>query len=97
MFSFFDKNLFQQVVSGLIVLLVSIWLGGKATSTPLIGKGWKLTIIISWVMILGGLYIMASTHPNGGWSNPYVAMGAGSFIIGLALNRVGKFFDWWHH
>lgn len=97
MSSFFDKGLFQQIASGLVVLLVSLWLGGKAVTNQSVGKRWKISIIVSWIMILGGLYVSGANYPNGAINNPYVAMGLGISLLGLLLNCIGKFFDWWHH
>lgn len=95
MSSFFDKSLFQQIASGLVVLLISIWLGGKTTQA--VGKGWKIAIIFSWIMTLGGLYIFGANYPHGTINDPYVGMGLSLFFLGLLVNRIGKFFDWWHH
>ncbi len=94
---FFDVNLFQQIVSGLVVLFVSILLGSRTTKGVTNGKGWKVVVIISWVMILGGLYLAGINAPNGGWNNPYVGMGWSVALLGLLLKYLGKFFLWWHH
>lgn len=94
--NFFDTNLFQQIFSGIVVLLVSIWLGAKSGSPTTSGKGWKVLVIFSWVLILGGLYTASINTPNGGWSNPYVGLGLSLAVIGLFLKYVGKFFIWWH-
>jgi hypothetical protein len=48
-------------------------------------------------MILGGLYMSGVNYPNGAINDPYVGIGFGISLLGLLLNRVGKFFDWWHH
>jgi hypothetical protein len=97
MHDFFNVNLFQQIVSGLVVLVVSILLGNRTAKSKVIGKGWKITVIIAWCMILGGLYIIGLNTPNGGIYNPYVGMGLSITILGLLLKYVGKFFIWWHH
>ncbi len=95
--SFFDKNLFQQVISGLIVLLVSIFLGNKEVGKTTISKFWKLIIILAWVSLWGGLYIIFNNFSNGGIYNVYVSMGISLAIFGFFLNLVGKFFIWWQH
>lgn len=93
--NFFDVNLFQQIVSGLVVLVVSIWLGGK-TSPTTDGKGWKTVVIIGWIMIIGGLYIAGINAQNGGFNNPYTGLGLSMFVIGIPIKYLGKFFVWWH-
>ncbi len=95
--NFFDISLFQQIASGLVVLFVSILLGSRTTKNNTGGKGWKVVIIISWMMIIGGLYIAGLNAPNGGLNNPYVGMGLSLAILGIPLKYIGKFFHWWHH
>ena len=97
MSDFFDKNLLQGIVSGAIILLISIWLGGRAQSSPTTGKGWKITVIFAYVMIFGGLYLFASNLTDGGFNNPYTGMGLSLAILGVILRFIGKFFIWWHH
>ena len=91
----FNASLFQQIISGLVVLFVSIWLGGKSSPTT-DGKGWKTVVIVGWVMILGGLYMFSQNFPSGGFNNPYTGMGLSIFILGLPVKYLGKFFVWWH-
>jgi predicted phage tail protein len=95
--SFFDKNLFQQVVSGLIVLLVSVFLGNKEVGKITVSKFWKLIIILAWVSFWGGLYLIFNNLSNGGIYNVYVSMGISLAVFGIFLNLVGKFFIWWQH
>lgn len=97
MHNFFDLNLFQQIASGLVVLFVSILLANKTAKTSVSGKGWKVVIIISWIMIIGGLYIVGLNAPNGGLNNPSVGLGLSLVILGIPLKYIGKFFHWWHH
>ncbi len=92
---FFDVGLFQQIASGLVVLLVSIWLGAKSGPTTY-GKGWKIIVIIGWMMILGGLYTAGLNSQHGGFSNPYTGLGLSLFILGIPVMYLGKFFVWWH-
>lgn len=91
--NFFDKNFAQSIVTGLIVLLVSIWLSGQARTTS--GKRWKVVVIIAYTLILGGLYVLASNVQNGGFANPYVGMGLVMALLGFALKYLGRFFIWW--
>jgi len=93
--NFFDVNLFQQIVSGVVVLLISILLGKNTTKNTVNGKSWKVVVVISWVMILGGLYMISSNVNNGGIYNPYVGMGISSAFLGIILKYIGKFFLWW--
>lgn len=91
----FNVNLFQQIVSGVVVLLISILLGKNTTKNTVNSKGWKGVVVISWVMILGGLYMISSNVNNGGIYNPYVGMGMISAFLGIILKYIGRFFLWW--
>ena len=93
--NFFGIGLWQQIVSGLVVLLVSIWLGGRS-SPATDGKGWKIVVIVGWVMILGGLYMFGVNMQAGGFSNPYSGLGLSLFLLGISVKYLGSFFVWWH-
>ena len=94
--TFFDKNLFQQIFSGLIVAIIGgMLLGNKETSKITTSKFWKGVIIASWVIIIGGLYVSANNAQNGGISNAYVLSGIGFIFLGIIINFVGRFFIWW--
>ena len=94
--NFFDKNLFQQIVAGVAVLIVSILLGAKSIPSATTGKKWKTIVIISWFMILWGFYIFVMNYPNGNFNNPYTGLSLVVLVIGIILKYIGKFFVWWH-
>ena len=96
MSSFFDKPFFQQLIVGLILLLLSLWLGTRTAGPATGGKAWKIVIIVSWIMTLGGLYLLLLNLSNGGLKNEEAATGFGILFFGIVLNWIGKFFLWWH-
>lgn len=96
MSDFFDKTFAQGIIASIAVLLISIWLGGQAKPISS-GKGWKIVVIVSYTMILGGLYMLGTHVQNGGLDNPYAGAGLSVAILGFCLKYVGKFFIWWHY
>ena len=94
---FFDKNFLQSIVSGIIILVISTLLGVKAKQPDTAGKGWKIVIIIGYIMIFTGFYIFAINVKKGGLNNPYTGAGISLFIIGIVVRLVGKFFNWFNH
>lgn len=96
MLDFFDKNLFQQIVAGLVILVISFLLGTKSTYQSNDCKSWKILVIIAWLMILGGFYLFISHFSNGGFNDFYTGMGLSIGILGLLLKYFGKFFIWWN-
>jgi len=96
MSDFFDKNFAQGIVTGLIVLFVSILLAGRFIPSSSTGKGWKIVVIFSYVLFFGGLYLFLFNFQRGGLNNPYTGMGFSMTMLGAILNGVGKFFIWWH-
>lgn len=95
MLDFFDKSFTQSLIASLIVIPISIWLGGRAL--PSSGKGWKVMVIISYLLIFGGSYMIMSNVSNGGLNNLFVGIGITSAIFGFLLRCLGKFFIWWQH
>lgn len=95
MSNFFDKNLLQNVVGGLIVLVISVWLSRRTIQPDTSGKGWKIIIIISFIMILSGLYLLGKGSPNGGFDNPETSVGLSLLVLGVLLRYIGKFIGWW--
>lgn len=93
--NFFNANLAQQILSGIVVLVVSIFLGAKSGPVTY-GKGWKIVVIIGWMMILGGACIGISSFSNGGFANPYTGLGLSLFVFGIPVKYLGQFFVWWH-
>ncbi|MDD3171642.1 MAG: hypothetical protein PHO86_04905 [Bacilli bacterium] len=94
--TFFDKNLFQQIVSGLVILFVSILIGNKEIEKTSVSKFWKLIIILAWILFWGGLYLIIVNFPNGGIYNLKVCIGVSSASLGFIINIIGKFFIWWN-
>ena len=94
--NFFDKNFWQSIVSGLAILLFTAWLGKGSKPKQTTPKGWKVTVIVGWLLMLGGFYEFAVSAPNGGFNNPLTGMGFSFFFIGLILWGLGKFMVWWH-
>lgn len=95
--TFFDKSLFQQIVSGLVVLLISILLSNKEIGKITTSKFWKLIIILSWILFWGGLYLITINLSSGGVYNIYVGAGMSLALFGFIVNLVGKFFNWWQN
>lgn len=93
---FFNQNFWQNIIGGLFVLLLSILLGSRAKSSTSSGKGWKIIIIFSYLMIFGGLFIFISNVNNGGFNNVYTGLGLSLFILGIIFKYIGRFFVWWH-
>ena len=82
---FFDKNLLQNIIVSVFILLVSILLGArtkKSQSISISGKDWKILIIISWIMILGGLYLFIENYTYGDFNNPYLVVGFSCLFFG---------------
>jgi len=94
---FFDKNLLQSIVSGIIIMFLSILLGSKVKTPKTSGKAWKVVVIIGWIIILSGFYEMIVSTQTGIFRASYFFFGIFISIIGWAITKVGKFFIWWHH
>lgn len=97
MANFFDKSFLQSIVSGIVILVISVLLGAKTKTPNTAGKGWKIVMIIGYIMIFAGLYIFAINVNKGGFDNPYTGLGVVLFILGIPVRLIGKFFDWFHH
>ncbi len=97
MADFFDKNFFQSIVSGIVILVISTLLGIKTRQPDTAGKGWKIVVIIGYIMIFFGLYVFAINVNKGGLNNPYTGLGISLFVFGIIVRLVGKFFDWFRH
>ncbi len=94
------ETLIVQVLSGLIVVAIAGWLGiGRSTVRVITGarstRTWKWVILISWLMIIGGLYLFGANKgqfTNISANNIYAMMGLdllGFGIIGLGIGKVG--------
>lgn len=95
MSDFFDKNFLQGIVVTLLGVILSIWLSSRASPTTT-GKNWKIVVILAYILIFVGLYIIGSNVNKGGLNNPFVGLGMFTVIVGWALKHVGKFFIWWN-
>ncbi|MFA5228816.1 MAG: hypothetical protein WC446_03580 [Candidatus Paceibacterota bacterium] len=94
--TFFDKNLFQQIISGLVILSVSVLIGNKEVEKKSVSKFWKLIIILAWILFWGGLYLIIVNFPNGGIYNLEVSIGISSAFLGFIISIIGKIFVWWN-
>lgn len=95
MSNFFDKGLLQNIVVSAVFLILSIWLSQKSNNKTSSGSGWKIVVVISYLMIFSGIYLFAKYFPNGGFNNVYADMGFCLFIFGILFRWLGKFFVWW--
>lgn len=96
------EQLIIQVAAGVIVLLIATWLGIGGSSVRVVrlqsgrnSRKWKWTILVSWLMIIAGLYIFSLNFPVGGFSNPYAGMGFSLAFLGLIGLGIGKLGSWW--
>lgn len=93
----FDKNLLQNIIGGVVVLLISILLGSRSKTRTSSDKKWKVVAIIAWAMIIAGTYIfLTNLVKNGNFHNPYIGLGVTMLILGAILEIIAKFFIWWH-
>ncbi len=94
------ETLIVQVLSGLIVVAIAGWLGiGRSTVRVITGsrstRKWKWVILISWLMIIGGLYLFGANKgqfTNISANSIYAMMGLnllGFGVIGLGIGKVG--------
>lgn len=97
MADFFDKNLLQNIIGGIIVLLISILFARKTLSAPTTSaKKWKAVVILGNFMIFGGFLSFGTRYAEGGFNNPYASIGLLSAVFGFPVKYLGKFFVWWH-
>jgi hypothetical protein len=95
------EQFITEVIAIVIGAIVVYWLGIGSVRVVVahgtrINKKWKWVILISWLMIISGIYIFLINFPNGGLYNPYVGMGfslASLGLIGLGIGRLGS---WWN-
>ena len=86
MSDFFDKNFWQLIITGLIIMIVSFLFRGKSGESTTVGKGWKVVVIIAWVIFLAGIYMFVNNS----------SLGISLIILGILLSYISKFFIWWH-
>jgi len=93
---FFDKNLLQNIVSGLIIMFLGFLLVGRSSKSTSSGKFWKVAVIIGIGMMIGGVYLFVTYFPDGGMYNVYASAGVSILVLGYIIKKVGDFFNWWH-
>lgn len=95
----------SQIVTGIIIAVAGAvivhWLGLDGTRVVVVygakrTKKWKVLIVLSWVMMLVGIYLTVTHAPEGGLSNPFTKYGAELLIAGFVLLQVGRFGVWWN-
>lgn len=97
MADFFDKNLLQNIIGGIIVLFISILFASKTLTVPTTSaKKWKVVVILGNFMIFGGFLSLATHYADGGFNNPYASIGLLSAVFGLPVKYLGRLFVWWH-
>lgn len=67
----------------------------RNTTIQLTDKKWKLVKIVAWVMVVGGMYFLASGSQNGGFQNPATGGGLSLLSVGIIVLTIGKFGAWW--
>ena len=91
MSDFFDKNLFQQIFAGIVILLIGLLLG-KKEKFVVPTRAWKIIIIIAWFMFWGGILLFFVNFSKGGFNNLYTNLGLSLIVLSIPLKYVGKFF-----
>ncbi len=98
------EQLVIQIIGGLAVVAIAAWLGIGRSSVRIIhstrpSKTWKRVILISWLMIIAGIYMFGSnkgTFINITANNIYAIIGLdliGFGIIALIIGKVGHWFN----
>lgn len=66
MADFFNQNLLQNIVGGIIVLFLGFLLSGGSSSSGS-GRGWKtLVILATLIMMAGGFLMFGQADPKSG-------------------------------
>jgi len=75
--------------------------GNPIANSPVLieqtAKKWKLVRLISWIMILGGVFLFLKGLGSGGMNSPSLWMGICIGFFGIVGNLIGKLGSWWHH
>jgi hypothetical protein len=93
--NFFDKNFAQNIVGGLVVLVITLLLSRNSSTTNTNGRGWKILNIIAWLMIVGGFVLLSQGVQNGGFENVKTGAGLSLALLGWIVLGLGKFIGWW--
>jgi len=99
MSDFLDKNLLQNLISGIIVMFVGFLFVGKNVNVNKAssGKFWKSVIIISVLAMFSGFYLFVIYFSEEGLDSAYVNIGLLLFILGYIFKKIGKFLNWWNN
>ncbi len=97
----------SQIVIGVVVAVISAFVikllgigntktvvsiqGGKRATT-----GWKVLIVIGWLMFVGGGYYWIAWGCTNGFGSPHAIIGLTVFFYGAIILGVGKFGAWWN-
>lgn len=92
---FFDKNLLQNIIGGLVILFISYLLSRNAMPSVANKRGWKTVAIISWLLQVVAVIMFIVNAPSKGFDNTYVLLSLPLFLLGLGLKYIAKFFIWW--
>ena len=95
MADFFNQNLLQNIVGGVIVLFLGFLLSGGSSSSGS-GKGGKTLVILATLMMLGGFLMFGQADPKSGMNGAYFGAGLSLLFFGYILRKIGQFFLWWH-
>lgn len=96
MSDFIDKNFWQAIVIGLIFFLAGFLFKGRSAETTTAGKKWKVVVIISYIMIGGGIILLFKDPSTIGIKNSSSVLAWDLILLGVPLNLISKFFVWWH-
>ena len=97
------NQIFIGVVIGVVTAALVRWLGIDRSKTVVtihhatkVSRKWKLLIVISWIMMPAGIYLLIIGLPEGGLSNSNAVLGTYLFSIGITFELFGKFMCWWN-
>lgn len=97
----------SQIFTGIIVAVVAGWIlslfgiGNSKTvihvhGNQSVSKKWKTTIVIGWIMFVGGAYYGIAWFSVTGFTDPRPGIGLSTGVLGLAILLAGKFGSWWN-
>ncbi len=61
------------------------------------GKVWKVLVLLGWLTVLPGAYLVVRGLGNRGWFDPTTGLGIMIASVGIAALIVGRFGSWWNH
>lgn len=94
---FFDKNLLQNFVVGLVIMFVGFLFVDKTSSKTGSSKFWKAVVVLSVLAMLGGFYLFMTYFPKNGFNSASASAGLALLIFGYIFHKLGKFFNWWNN